>query len=149
MQSTFLFDPVLVQLVSSLFPTLVTRSILSPPLLLLSTTMSASPEKPLDSRDNAQYLEVASKQDSGDGQTSPLPSPVSTPAPKTKPKFQSTTIIIPIWICLSSAVIIYNNYLYNTLNFKYPVFLVTWHLSFAVSLLFDIIIWVVRWPSVY
>lgn len=111
--------------------------------------MSASPEKPLDSRDNAQYLEVASKQDSGDGQTSPLPSPVSTPAPKPKPKFQSTTIIIPIWICLSSAVIIYNNYLYNTLNFKYPVFLVTWHLSFAVSLLFDIIIWVVRWPSVY
>ncbi|ETW78050.1 hypothetical protein HETIRDRAFT_39125 [Heterobasidion irregulare TC 32-1] len=93
--------------------------------------MSASPEKPLDSRDNAQYLEVASKQDSGDGQTSPLPSPVSTPAPKPKPKFQSTTIIIPIWICLSSAVIIYNNYLYNTLNFKYPVFLVTWHLSFA------------------
>ena len=27
--------------------------------------------------------------------------------------------------------IIYNNYLYNTLNFKYPVFLVTFHLAFA------------------
>jgi hypothetical protein len=33
---------------------------------------------------------------------------------------------------LSSTVIIYNNYLYNTLNFKFPVFLVTWHLGFAV-----------------
>ncbi|KIJ58542.1 hypothetical protein HYDPIDRAFT_102434 [Hydnomerulius pinastri MD-312] len=37
-------------------------------------------------------------------------------------------------IVLSSAVIIYNNHLYNTLEFRYPVFLVTWHLTFAVSL---------------
>ncbi|KAF8884867.1 TPT-domain-containing protein [Mucidula mucida] len=40
-------------------------------------------------------------------------------------------MIIPVWIVLSSAVIIYNNYLYNTLAFKYPVWLVTWHLTFA------------------
>lgn len=47
-------------------------------------------------------------------------------------KLQPTAaIIIPIWIVLSSGVIIYNNYIYNTLNFKYPVFLVTWHLIFA------------------
>lgn len=39
--------------------------------------------------------------------------------------------IIPIWIILSSSVIIYNNYLYNTLEFKFPVFLVSWHLVFA------------------
>lgn len=58
----------------------------------------------------------------------PLPTPVS--APKSKPKLSATTII-PIWIVLSSTVIIYNNYLYNTLNFKFPVFLVTWHLTFA------------------
>ncbi|KAL1744887.1 triose-phosphate transporter family-domain-containing protein [Schizophyllum fasciatum] len=40
-------------------------------------------------------------------------------------------MIVPIWIVLSSGVIIYNNYVYNTLNFRYPVFLVTWHLFFA------------------
>ncbi|KAF9010003.1 triose-phosphate transporter family-domain-containing protein [Cyathus striatus] len=59
----------------------------------------------------------------------PLPSP-ATQSSKTKPKLSATTII-PVWIALSSAVIIYNNYLYNTLHFQYPVFLVTWHLSFA------------------
>jgi hypothetical protein len=43
----------------------------------------------------------------------------------------TATGIIPIWIILSSSVIIYNNYLYNTLDFPYPVFTVTWHLFFA------------------
>lgn len=64
-----------------------------------------------------------------------LPSPVSSPLPRPTPAGKaklSATAIIPVWICLSSAVIIYNNYLYNTLNFRYPVFLVTWHLTFAV-----------------
>jgi hypothetical protein len=58
-----------------------------------------------------------------------------TPATQTKPaKFQlSAATIIPIWISISSGVIIYNNYVYNTLQFKYPVFLVTFHLTFAVS----------------
>lgn len=63
-----------------------------------------------------------------------LPSPVSAtsprPASSSKPKLSAATII-PIWIVLSSAVIIYNNYLYNTLQFRFPVFLVTWHLTFA------------------
>ena len=65
-----------------------------------------------------------------------LPSPVSATSPRpsaSKPKL-SAAAIIPIWIVLSSAVIIYNNYLYNTLEFRFPVFLVTWHLTFAVSL---------------
>ncbi|KAG6836214.1 hypothetical protein H0H93_010279 [Arthromyces matolae] len=57
-----------------------------------------------------------------------LPTPASAAPPK--PKLTATTII-PIWIVLSSSVIIYNNYLYNTLDFRYPVFTVTWHLSFA------------------
>lgn len=62
----------------------------------------------------------------------PLPTPVSSQAPKLSTKAKlSATVIIPIWIVLSSSVIIYNNYLYNTLNFKYPVFLVTFHLGFA------------------
>lgn len=65
-----------------------------------------------------------------------LPSPVSAnvPAKSASKSSLSASAIIPVWITLSSAVIIYNNYLYNTLQFKYPVFLVTWHLTFAVSL---------------
>ena len=59
-----------------------------------------------------------------------LPQPATTPKPPAK---LSATMIVPIWIVLSSGVIIYNNYVYNTLNFRYPVFLVTWHLTFAVS----------------
>ncbi|KAJ7431329.1 TPT-domain-containing protein [Mycena latifolia] len=60
--------------------------------------------------------------------TSSLPVPVS--APKPKPKV-SIVVIIPIWMALSVSVILYNNYLYNTLQFKFPVFLVTMHLTFA------------------
>ena len=69
-----------------------------------------------------------------------LPSPVTTSnhqnqhqkSTPTAARYRlSATTIIPIWIVLSSTVIIYNNYLYNTLNFKYPVFLVTYHLGFA------------------
>ncbi|KAG6918403.1 hypothetical protein DXG01_014806 [Tephrocybe rancida] len=57
-----------------------------------------------------------------------LPPPASAaPAPK---RLTASTII-PIWIVLSSSVIIYNNYLYNSLHFRYPVFTVTWHLTFA------------------
>ena len=76
--------------------------------------------------ETAQFLEVKEGDHSND-----LPSPVSAQTPKSKPKL-STAVIIPVWIAISSSVIIYNNYLYNTLNFKYPVFLVTFHLGFAV-----------------
>lgn len=68
------------------------------------------------------------------GSTSPLPAPASANQPKPKHKL-SAAAIIPIWIVLSSSVIIYNNYLYNTLNFRFPVFLVTFHLGFAVRTL--------------
>lgn len=61
-----------------------------------------------------------------------LPSP-SAARPNAQPIRLSASTIIPIWIVLSSTVIIYNNYLYNTLGFEFPVFLVTWHLAFAVS----------------
>lgn len=57
-----------------------------------------------------------------------LPPPAS--ASKPKPKL-SAAAIIPIWIVLSLSVIIYNNHLYNTLKFRFPVFTVTWHLVFA------------------
>ena len=66
-------------------------------------------------------------------EVTPLPAPASSSIPsKSKSRLTTTAFIIPIWIVLSSTVIIYNNYLYNTLNFKFPVFLVTWHLGFAV-----------------
>ncbi|KAI0032872.1 TPT-domain-containing protein [Vararia minispora EC-137] len=79
-------------------------------------------------QDDAQFLNAHHKDDAHD-----LPAPVQATTPKSpgnKAKL-SATIIIPIWIAISSSVIIYNNYLYNTLNFKYPVFLVTFHLTFS------------------
>ena len=63
-----------------------------------------------------------------------LPTPTTSQALKapTLAKYKlSATIVIPIWIVLSSSVIMYNNYVYNTRHFKFPVFLVTWHLAFA------------------
>ncbi|KAL5523054.1 hypothetical protein ACEPAF_1321 [Sanghuangporus sanghuang] len=59
-----------------------------------------------------------------------LPQPASAPSSTTRHRY-SAAAIIPVWIVLSSAVIIYNNYLYNQLYFRFPVFLVTWHLVFA------------------
>ncbi|ORY32243.1 hypothetical protein BCR39DRAFT_523542 [Naematelia encephala] len=43
----------------------------------------------------------------------------------------SAAMIIPIWIALSSAVILYNKYLYSTLHFPYPVFITSYHLGCA------------------
>jgi len=60
-----------------------------------------------------------------------LPPPVSAaPASKPKPKVP-IAVIIPVWMAFSVSVILYNNHLYKTLAFKFPVFLVTWHLTFA------------------
>ncbi|ORX39760.1 triose-phosphate transporter family-domain-containing protein [Kockovaella imperatae] len=39
--------------------------------------------------------------------------------------------IIPIWIALSSAVILYNKYLYINLDYPYPVFITSYHLGCA------------------
>ncbi|THH00486.1 hypothetical protein EW026_g2058 [Hermanssonia centrifuga] len=80
-----------------------------------------------DEEERSQMLEVSLEKGNID-----LPSPVSATQtrPTNKPRL-STAVIIPIWIVLSSSVIIYNNYLYNTLQFRFPVFLVTFHLTFA------------------
>lgn len=88
--------------------------------------------RPLNIADAAQFVNGKLEEVKGDlSSPSPLPSPVCASSPRPKSKL-TATVIIPIWIVLSSSVIIYNNYLYNTLNFKFPVFLVTFHLSFAV-----------------
>lgn len=60
----------------------------------------------------------------------PEPATAVRASTATKPKL-SAAMIIPVWMILSSAVILYNNYLYNTIGFPYPVFTVTWHLIFA------------------
>ena len=94
----------------------------------MTVTNNSSNEKVYEMHDNSE-----AKPFERDGQhDAPLPTPVSAAPPKPKIKL-SAAAIIPIWIILSSTVIIYNNYLYNTLNFKFPVFLVTFHLGFAVS----------------
>ncbi len=61
-----------------------------------------------------------------------LPSPVSAIPSKPKAKL-SAAMIIPVWMIISASVILYNNYVFNTIKFKFPVFIVTWHLIFAVS----------------
>ena len=100
--------------------------------------------RPIDLVDQAQFINAKSKLEDERDVVSPLPSPVS--ASKPKPKL-SAAMIIPVWIVLSSSVIIYNNYLYNTLNFKFPVFLVTFHLGFAVRLHQPTLIFVRSKPS--
>ena len=94
-----------------------------------------------------QMLEVHEK-DNGELRPSPVSATAPRPAsPASKPKV-SAAMIIPVWIVLSSAVIIYNNYLYNTLQFRFPVFLVTWHLTFAVSAAVFRSFWQVIWRIV-
>lgn len=56
-----------------------------------------------------------------------LPNPVQA----TPKKALHPVIIISIWIALSSSVIIYNKYILSDLNFAYPIWLTTWHLTFA------------------
>ena len=100
----------------------------SSPLANMVFSNNSGDEKVYDMQDSSESKLLQRE----DNHEAPLPTPISTNAPKPKSKL-SATVIIPIWIVLSSTVIIYNNYLYNTLNFKFPVFLVTFHLSFAVS----------------
>lgn len=87
----------------------------------------------LASEEHSQMLDLQNEKSASPD--SALPSPATAPSSSSKLKLTATTII-PIWIVLSSSVIIYNNYLYNTLQFRFPVFLVTWHLTFAVSSLY-------------
>ncbi|KAH0835940.1 TPT-domain-containing protein [Lanmaoa asiatica] len=65
-----------------------------------------------------------------DQSSASLPTPATTPSRPQRTKIPAAAII-PVWIVLSSAVILYNNRVYNTYGFRYPVFLVTWHLTFA------------------
>ena len=100
-----------------------------------ASDMAPHEEKTNESaEEHVPMLEVHQEKDQDDLLPSPVSAVQARPASSNKPKM-SAAMIIPIWIVLSSAVIIYNNYLYNTLQFRYPVFLVTWHLTFAVSII--------------
>ncbi|EJU02434.1 hypothetical protein DACRYDRAFT_22070 [Dacryopinax primogenitus] len=77
--------------------------------------------------EHKEDLEVKSKLDDD---LDLLPTTQPTAKPQEKKKL-SAAVIIPIWIVLSSSVIIYNKYLFSVLDFQYPVFLTTFHLAFA------------------
>ena len=84
--------------------------------------MSPSPDIELENRhsraeETVPFLEL----DARNGGEEQLPPPASAPPSKQTQSKLSVSIIVPIWIALSSTVILYNNYLYNTLDFKYPV----------------------------
>ena len=97
---------------------------------MASSTVEKDYEMGATLEEKAQMLDVELEKERSEDL---LPSPVQAQQPTAnKPKL-SASAIIPVWIVLSSSVIIYNNYLYNTLEFRFPVFLVTWHLTFAVS----------------
>lgn len=98
---------------------------------LESTLAMSQEEKQEPAVEKAPYaeLQIEDEQPHDDA----LPAPATAPTQRGRLKVPAAAII-PVWIVLSSAVIIYNNHLYNAMQFRYPVFLVTWHLTFAVSL---------------
>lgn len=54
-----------------------------------------------------------------------------TPSNQPKKIVIPAIIIIPIWMACSISVILYNKYVFSSLDFPYPVFLTTWHLTFS------------------
>lgn len=58
---------------------------------------------------------------------------VNPEAEKTQPAKAAipSFVYVIVWISLSSSVILFNKWILDTLNFRYPVILTTYHLSFA------------------
>jgi drug/metabolite transporter (DMT)-like permease len=92
--------------------------------------MSNKEERDLEASIPLTTTVFDSKSDQDGPSGGDIPHPVSAATHPVKPKVSAATII-PIWIVLSSSVILYNKYIYDTLEFPFPVFLVTWHLTFA------------------
>ncbi|OXG86447.1 hypothetical protein C348_01070 [Cryptococcus neoformans Gb118] len=55
----------------------------------------------------------------------------SLPQDESRKAQLNAAVIIPIWIALSSMVILYNKYLYTNLAYPYPVFITAYHLGCA------------------
>ncbi|KAF2195753.1 TPT-domain-containing protein [Zopfia rhizophila CBS 207.26] len=51
--------------------------------------------------------------------------------PQSEPATFHPAVYIATWITLSSSVIVFNKWILHTADFKFPVFLTTWHLAFA------------------
>ncbi|GMK55412.1 hypothetical protein CspeluHIS016_0204680 [Cutaneotrichosporon spelunceum] len=78
---------------------------------------------PLGGEKHGKHMPLSKKEKEDD--------PIST-KPSGRVNMRAATII-PIWIALSSTVIIYNKYLYSEehLNFPYPIFITSYHLGCA------------------
>ncbi|KAL1978380.1 hypothetical protein VTN31DRAFT_1239 [Thermomyces dupontii] len=71
---------------------------------------------------------------SGEGNNAPVLPTVNPSAPKpaeTKKFSVPAAVYVIAWIALSSAVILFNKHLLDYANFRFPIVLTTWHLSFA------------------
>jgi len=61
-----------------------------------------------------------------------LPPPASAASARQPDNMKlNPALVICVWIALSSSVILYNKYILSTLDFRYPIFLTTFHLVFA------------------
>ena len=50
----------------------------------------------------------------------------------TPPAYQLPAFVyVTVWISMSSAVILFNKWILDTLEFRYPILLTTWHLAFG------------------
>jgi len=56
---------------------------------------------------------------------------VEKPTPAPSPSAIHPAIYVIVWITLSSSIILFNKWILDTLHFRYPVILTTWHLTFA------------------
>ncbi|KAJ5266988.1 sugar phosphate/phosphate translocator [Penicillium angulare] len=63
-------------------------------------------------------------------QTLPTVNPASEKQDAPKAAFHPA-VYVSVWITLSSSVILFNKYLLDYANFRYPIILTTWHLTFA------------------
>ncbi|TIC15824.1 hypothetical protein E3Q08_03104 [Wallemia mellicola] len=73
---------------------------------------------------NQDQIEIKTLESERRSSPPPAPQPTNSHKPKLSPY-----VIIPIWIALSSSVILYNKAILSSFKFEYPIFLVTFHLT--------------------
>lgn len=67
-----------------------------------------------------------------DGHASILPTVNPAVEKPTPPVYQLPAFVyVTVWISMSSAVILFNKWILDTLEFRYPILLTTWHLAFG------------------
>ncbi|RPA81075.1 TPT-domain-containing protein [Ascobolus immersus RN42] len=81
-----------------------------------------------------EYLMEDSSSPSSSSQSQGLPTPVSAHQPPQSTSYSlHPAFYVTIWIALSSSVILFNKWIlaHEERQFKFPIFLTTWHLIFA------------------